>query len=152
MSSTPTRPSLLLLAFLSLPAAAHPAASGQRFSATYRTCMAKASGVTVAMRDCSSAEYARLDSELNRRYRKLVTSLPRAQATALRNAQRRWIVERDRTCARAGAEEEGGTLALIITDRCYLDQVHERVLVLRKADGSRLKAGMTETEAQRSDR
>jgi uncharacterized protein YecT (DUF1311 family) len=99
-------------------------------SPAYDACMVAAGGVTLAMRNCSAAEYRRLDHELNQRYTALMRTLPRGRARELRAAERQWLAERKRTCDRAGAEAEGGTLQLVLVDNCYVERLRERVAVL----------------------
>ena len=88
-------------------------------------------GVTVAIRDCIDAEHTRLDGELNRRYRALMRGLPSAKAQALRQSERRWLIDRKRKCDAAGNSEAGGTLQMIMIDSCYLDSLYDRVSTLR---------------------
>ena len=107
----------------------------RHYSATYDACMVAAAGVTAAMRDCSSTEYDRLDKILNARYQAAMKSLPSAKGNALRASERRWIADRKRKCDAAGADEGGGTLALIIVDQCYLDSLYDRVAVLTAMQG-----------------
>ncbi len=123
---------LAVLALLSVPLPTLAALTQPRaYSADYQRCMAGSGGVTVAMRDCSATEHDRLDAELNRRYRGLMSSLPPSKAVALRNAQRRWLVDRRRVCDAAVRKEGAGTLALIVGDGCYLDRLYDRVAELQ---------------------
>ena len=120
----------MFLILLAATTAAVSATPDRQYSATFKTCSRNSGGVTVAIRNCTSAEYERLDAELNQRYRSLMRSLPKAKANALRLSERNWIAMRKRKCDAAGKENEGGTLELIMIDSCYLDSVYDRVAVL----------------------
>jgi uncharacterized protein YecT (DUF1311 family) len=120
----------MVLIVLAATAAALSATPERRYSAEFEACSRKTGGVTVAIRDCIGDEYQRLDTDLNRRYRLLMRTLPKARANALRISERRWIVERKRKCDVAGKENDGGTLELIMIDSCYLDSLYDRVVVL----------------------
>jgi uncharacterized protein YecT (DUF1311 family) len=94
-----------------------------------RRCMNASGGVTVAMRDCSAAEYDRVDSRLNANYRRVMARLPQARAGALRASQRRWLQTRWTRCDN-DPDLEGGTLDLIIRDSCVLTELTRRTLWL----------------------
>lgn len=65
---------------------------------SYYACAGKTEGVTQAIQDCIEEEYAYQDNRLNTGYQALMTSLSESERVALRDAQRRWILERDRKC------------------------------------------------------
>ena len=121
----------MFLILLAATATAISATPDRLYSATFRTCSRNAGGVTVAIRDCTSAEYHRLDAKLNQRYKSLMRSLPKAKANALRLSERRWLAERKRTCDVAGKEEAGGTLETLMIDSCYLESLAGRVDLLK---------------------
>jgi uncharacterized protein YecT (DUF1311 family) len=99
-------------------------------SATYRRCMDRSGGVTVAMRDCAGVEYDRIDALLNQRYQQLMRTLsPRDQAR-LRRSERHWLAFRYEHCDRA-AGEDSGTLSLIVRDGCVASELRRRLLWLR---------------------
>src|SRR4051794_15488225 len=79
-------------------------------SAEYRHCMDKSGGVTASMRDCSGAEFARLDRALNIAYREAMARLDGGGKVTLRDAERQWLKTRWKQCDHKAAEE-GGTLA-----------------------------------------
>jgi uncharacterized protein YecT (DUF1311 family) len=112
----------MVLIVLAATAAALSATPERRYSAEFEACSRKTGGVTVAIRDCIGDEYQRLDTDLNRRYRLLMRTLPKARANALRISERK--------CDVAGKENDGGTLELIMIDSCYLDSLYDRVAVL----------------------
>ena len=106
-------------------------AAERRYSEQFASCSRQSGGVTVAIRDCIDAEHTRLDGELNRHYRTLMRSLPPTKAQALRQSERRWLIDRKRKCDAAGNSEAGGTLQMIMIDSCYLDSLYDRVSTLR---------------------
>jgi uncharacterized protein YecT (DUF1311 family) len=106
-----------------------------RYSRTHRDCMRRSGGITVAMRDCASAEHGRLDAILNRTYRSVLARLPDdARRATLREYQREWIDFRDRRCRDVMAEGGGGTASLIIGDSCHLNQTIRRTMWLETYD------------------
>jgi uncharacterized protein YecT (DUF1311 family) len=108
------------LFFILISASAHAA---DRFE----LCQAKAAGVTVPLRACISNEAARQNIILNARYKKAMATLEAPLKSKLKNAQRRWITQRDEDCSLVGEAEGGGTLAAVLTDRCALDMTRTRV-------------------------
>jgi len=94
---------------------------------SYKACLDKSEGVTVAMRDCAGTEHKFQDDRLNHAYRLLRTNLNQAGATQLRDEQRGWIAERDRQCA---VDKDGGTAALIISDDCLVQVTAKRAAEL----------------------
>lgn len=109
----------------------------RRKSSAFSDCMEASGGVTVEMRDCSSAEYERQDNALNAEYKRAMASLP-AEATQnmLRMQQRAWLKSRNSSCD-AKARKESGTLSLAIADGCYLDEVIRRTAWLESIGQSK---------------
>ncbi len=105
------------------------AALGAAQSPALNQCMRRSGGVTVAMRECSSAEYRRMDARLNANYQRVMGRLPQAQQQRLRASQRRWLQTRWNHCDNH-PDLEGGTLDLIIRDSCTLDELTRRTLWL----------------------
>ena len=117
-------------------AEAAPAATSAAFSA----CMDRSGGVTVAMRDCFAAETQQQDRRLNTVYRQLTRDLEAPPRAKLLRAQRAWLAYRKAECELAMAPDEGGTLALVTGDDCWLRLTAERVRQLeqhRDAFGAR---------------
>lgn len=109
------------------------AASAQEspeYSAEFSACMDRSGGVTVEMRDCSTAEYERQDHALNVVYRDLMGRLGPELQTDLRTAQRAWIAFRKAECDYRH-RSEGGTMGLLIYDSCWLDFTASRVVHLQ---------------------
>jgi uncharacterized protein YecT (DUF1311 family) len=97
----------------------------------YESCLDRASGVTVSMRECISEEHARQDTLLNEAYRDLMRRLGTEGQTDLRNAQRAWIAFREAECAYRGSGETG-TIGPVIIDSCWLGFTTERAATLRR--------------------
>lgn len=114
-------------------AAYHPADDaivGAR-SAAFRSCIDRSGGVTVELRSSSHDEYERLDAQLNRNYRQLMSRIGRSHQQALLASQRRWLRNRWQSCENR-PEYEGGTMDLIIRDSCILDELTRRTLWLEQ--------------------
>lgn len=107
----------------------------------YRECLDKSGGVTASMRNCSSTEFTRLDRELNIAYRDAMARLDPHGKAKLRNAERIWLKVRWQGCERQAAEEEGGTLALLILDSCVILEMTRRVVWLQRYGTMQVNAG-----------
>jgi uncharacterized protein YecT (DUF1311 family) len=94
-----------------------------------RRCMNDSGGITVNMRDCSAAEYDRVDVRLNANYRQAMARLSAARQQQLRASQRRWLQVRWQRCDN-DPEIDGGTLGLIVRDGCVLNELTRRTLWL----------------------
>jgi uncharacterized protein YecT (DUF1311 family) len=99
---------------------------------TYYTCVKASRGVTLALNDCIGTEHDFQDKRLNAAYQRLRTSLPTEQRTTLRDEERAWIGQRDKTCAPDGS---GGTASLLDSNQCQLDQTAARAAVLEARVG-----------------
>ncbi|HEX4874686.1 MAG TPA: lysozyme inhibitor LprI family protein [Sphingorhabdus sp.] len=109
----------------------HDSANG---SATFSRCMKASGGVTSAMKACLSAEYTRLDRELNVTYKSVMKALKTPHLrTRLVESQRVWIWRRDFDCKlrveNSGAK--GGTAGDIIYDDCRVEKVRDRIKWLK---------------------
>ena len=85
------------------------------------------------MLQCTEAAYAQADKQLNRVYRRIISELKRSDGqggtriAALRDAQRKWIVERDTTCKRrVEAEWGGGSGAAVANFLCLQELTTKR--------------------------
>ena len=98
-------------------------------------CISRSGGVTSDMRACLASEYARLDTNLNKTYKKIMQQLrTKDLRTRLVNSQRVWIWRRDDQC-RSKVEASGmsgGTAADLIYDDCRNKLVRERIIWLNK--------------------
>jgi uncharacterized protein YecT (DUF1311 family) len=109
----------------------HPTETAQdrARSPAFRRCIRASGGVTVNMRDCSAAEYDRVDVRLNDNYRRIMRRLPQSGQQQLRASQRRWLTSRWNHCDN-DPQLEGGTMDLIIRDSCTLTELIRRTLWL----------------------
>ncbi|BAV98444.1 lysozyme inhibitor LprI family protein [Lysobacter enzymogenes] len=94
----------------------------------YQHCLDASSGVTPTMQDCIDTEYAYQDRRLNQVYRRLIASLPKAEAARLRERQRAWIGQRDRDCDPGAAPGQGQLLG---ADGCRVRKTAERATQLQ---------------------
>ena len=105
-------------------------AADREMTKEYLTCLDKASGVTVEMITCISAETKRQDVRLNENYNKLGSKLSANRKKALLEAQRAWIKFRDANC-RFYYDPEGGSSARVAADECLLNATADRVRELK---------------------
>jgi uncharacterized protein YecT (DUF1311 family) len=84
---------------------------------------------TVDMVECSTRERAVWDDILNESYRRLRAALDDKQKTALRDAQRAWIVSRDKSCA-FYYEYFQGTMANPMVSFCMNKETGKRAAFL----------------------
>jgi uncharacterized protein YecT (DUF1311 family) len=94
----------------------------------YQRCLDDSGGVTPTMQDCIDTEYAYQDRRLNQVYRRLIASLPKAEAARLRERQRAWIGQRDRDCDPGAAPGQGQLLG---ADGCRVRKTAERAAQLQ---------------------
>ena len=69
------------------------------------------------------------DTELNKIYKLLMSSLSKDGQNSLRNAQRSWIKERDKKIAR---ENSGGTIDLVNKNSIFLEETKKRTIELAR--------------------
>ena len=98
-------------------------------------CISRSGGVTSDMRACLASEYGRLDTNLNKTYKKIMGQLrTKDLRTRLVHSQRVWIWRRDDQC-RSKVEASGmsgGTAADLIYDDCRNKLVRDRIIWLNK--------------------
>lgn len=106
----------------------HDAAiDGAALRPSYETCVQATHGVTLALNDCIGAEHAFQDKRLNAAYQQLRRSLSKSERVRLRDEERAWIAQRDKTCA---PEADGGTASLLDANQCQLDETAARAAQL----------------------
>ena len=118
-----------------LASAAHgqdSSASSKPLRPTYYSCVKASRGVTLALNDCIGTEHDFQDKRLNAAYGRLRTSLSAAQRATLRDEERTWIEQRDKTCTSDGS---GGTASMLDSNQCQLDQTAARAAVLEARVG-----------------
>ena len=99
-------------------------------SAEYAQCMEKSGGVTVAMQDCLTVEYERMEALLNTTYKKTMQAMDEKQKTLLRDSQRAWLKYREGSCDTM-MSVLGGTSAGLITTGWRLEMTARRVIWLK---------------------
>jgi len=68
-------------------------------------------GMTTAeMRECLAQRYTQADTALNQLYQQLLLQLNKTQQSKLREAQRAWVLFRDKQAAFIASATEGGTM------------------------------------------
>lgn len=98
----------------------------------YHACVKASQGVTLALNNCIGVEHAFQDKRLNAAYQQLRKSLPKAERLRLRDEERAWIAQRDKTCA---PEADGGTASLLDANQCQLDETAARAAALEARMG-----------------
>ncbi|ENY71907.1 lysozyme inhibitor LprI family protein [Aeromonas diversa] len=83
-----------------------------------------------AMNICAMQDYARADAALNAAYKKLVSTLDKAQLGRLKTAQRAWIGFRDAQCDYEAGAYEGGSIAPLIHSGCLSTLTEQRTKAL----------------------
>src|SRR5260221_6805118 len=106
-------------AWTTLGWAAAPAIDCQNVSSQYQ------------VNQCAEIEYKRVDRELNRVYRQLMSRLQPDAQQRLRNEQRHWINERDAKCQAVFEEEKAGSISLSMCLTCHTDTTTQRTNELK---------------------
>jgi uncharacterized protein YecT (DUF1311 family) len=104
---------------------AHAAGGEELYSPQFAACMDKAGGVTAKMIDCFSTETKAQDVRLNAAYKRLMEGLTPARKQELTEVQRMWLKYRDANC-KFYADPDGGTLARVNANSCFLTATAER--------------------------
>lgn len=97
---------------------------------SYSQCM-KGAMTTVAMHECSEAEWKRQDDRLNQNYKKAMSGLGEQQKGTLRDAQRKWVAYRDANCEMYYSLT-GGTMDQLNGSGCRVDMTRQRADELEK--------------------
>ncbi|MBN9561423.1 MAG: DUF1311 domain-containing protein [Alphaproteobacteria bacterium] len=111
---------------------------GVTFSAEYEQCLAHADS-NAAMHRCVEAERAHWDARLNAAYRAILATaeFDVRGKTELRDAQRAWLVFRDKACEAEGdLFAAGGTAAPLIAADCTLAETARRAAELERIQKS----------------
>jgi len=98
------------------------------FRESYHKCAESTEGVTYEIQACIEQEFEYQDGRLNAAYKRLQQVLPAAEMASLRDAQRKWIAEKDKACA-WDAETEGQAQR-IDANSCALKMTAERAVEL----------------------
>ncbi len=87
---------------------------------------------TIEMLDCLQQRYQKADVELNRVYKQLMSRLTEKRQAKLKEAQRAWIVFRDKSAEFEASAEEGGSLAPLVRLMVKTEKTESRVDELRQ--------------------
>lgn len=117
---------LLAAALVLTGAATAPAQAAEPMrSAQFERCYNNPDSTTLSLRECLGAEYRRQDARLNGAYARAMSGVGPVAQAKLRAAQRAWIAFRDADC-QAVLAANGGTMAPVLADLCYLDRTIQR--------------------------
>ena len=81
---------------------------------------------TAEMQQCLSEQYESADRQLNSAYRKAMELLSEARQAKLKEAQRAWILFRDKTAEFEASEVEGGTMYPLVYLSALISMTEER--------------------------
>ncbi|MFZ2752302.1 MAG: lysozyme inhibitor LprI family protein [Lysobacteraceae bacterium] len=110
------------------PTEAAPETGPPSLRASFTQCAEASGGVDTAMQDCIASEYGYQDQRLNAVYAELKRNLPAENMTALRTAQRQWLVERDSRCTWDAKTE--GSAQRLQANYCRMESTAKRADVL----------------------
>jgi uncharacterized protein YecT (DUF1311 family) len=85
----------------------------------------------MGMNACAEADAAAADTELNAAYKQLAAKAEGKEKDALRDAQRAWIVFRDKECDFETIGEEGGSIRPMEISICIAERTKERSTELK---------------------
>jgi uncharacterized protein YecT (DUF1311 family) len=97
--------------------------------ASYDQCLDKSEGVTIAINNCIGTEYDFQDARLNTAYKALRATMSAEQRNALRDEERAWISDRDKTCA---PPADGGTADMLGANECRMTRTAFRAAELEE--------------------
>lgn len=103
----------------------------RRYTAAFSRCQAHA-GATPENAACFEAEFGRQDARLNAVWRATLRRLSPADRGDLREAQRRWIEDRDPFCRKTSDDFSGGTIAPVVYVSCRVELTIRRTLWLEQ--------------------
>ncbi len=86
----------------------------------------------IEMKHAAQRDFEKADAELNTVYKQVLTQLSPKGTAALKEAQRAWVVFRDKTAEAYGTGEEGGSLEGLMYIRCLEAITQNRTKELKK--------------------
>lgn len=95
----------------------------------YTDCISGGGPTTAAMLRCAHDEFIFQEKRLNDIYRTLMARLGIEEKPALRNAERAWIVDKERRCA---LPEDPGTTDQVTSADCVVRETAQRATELEK--------------------
>jgi len=121
----------LMVSILLLTLAQNGMAKEIMLSEQYSECMNQSGGVTVTILDCIATETKKQEFLLNKAYKKVMEKLSGKRKNQFRNTQRHWIKYKDASCD-FYATSQGGTLATVILNNCFLMKIALRLKEVEK--------------------
>lgn len=82
---------------------------------------------TAEMQECVNTHYKKVDGELDRVYQTIISRLDKTRRTKLREAQRAWILFRDKSAAFEASEVEGGTMYPLVYQSVLASMTEKRI-------------------------
>jgi uncharacterized protein YecT (DUF1311 family) len=108
------------------------AAAAAMDSPAYAACMKASGGVTVHMRNCGGAEFAKLEKRHDAAFKKRTATLPKAAASKLRLDEKAWQASGYKKCDAPSKMNAGGTLELLEKDSCGHSEIKRRIAWLEQ--------------------
>jgi uncharacterized protein YecT (DUF1311 family) len=105
-------------------------AQAEEWPKSFADCEARSPQNQFEINQCAYLEYLEADRELNSIYQRVLELDP--NASALREAQRAWLVFRDKVCKYDEAYAEGGTAAGMYYQGCLTRHTKRRIEDLRR--------------------
>ncbi len=87
--------------------------------------------VTAEQLECLDRKFAIADGQLNDAYKQLMATRDETTKAALKKEQIAWIKEKEKTCAQAGKEFEGGSMEAVLISDCKVQMTEKRVAYLK---------------------
>lgn len=119
----------LAIAMVSLSAGlvcAHPQPQGQKDFDDSKAAAQSCPGPQIALEACESSIYHSLDTRMGDLYKKQMARLGPESKAALRDAQRAWLVFRDKSCDYEAGKDPRGYM-LVIQYTCLQDTTRRRI-------------------------
>jgi uncharacterized protein YecT (DUF1311 family) len=89
-------------------------------------------GMTTAeMRECLNQRYTQADAALNQLYQQWLPRLSKTQQSKLREAQKAWVLFRDKNAAFVASATEGGTMQPLLALSVLTAMTEKRVTELK---------------------
>ena len=83
-------------------------------------------------KQCMNLKFDLVDKNLNETYKKLYKSLAASDRVAFKREQIIWIGEKERKCAQAEEQFQGGTFGIVAGLGCSVQMTEDRLLYLKK--------------------
>jgi len=87
---------------------------------------------TVEMQECLHKRHQKADKELNQVYKQLMFRLSKKQQVKLKEAQRAWILFRDKNAEFEASEEEGGSMYQLVYLSVTASMTEKRVWKIKE--------------------